>query len=127
MRGFRRDTHPLLLIGIWALLESAAIVCTAVLPGDPFYADSGMGSLGQAVFVTALLVVFVALGSRVAWWLGIFSSTVGVGLPIAVLLVDLSVKPILVALIEAAALWLIWSGSIETYVHARRRRVTALR
>ena len=114
----------MLLIAIWALLEAAVIACTAILPGDPFYAD-GMGSLGQAVSVTALLVLFVALGSRVAWWLAVFSSTVG--FPIAVLLVNFSVKPILVALIASASLWLIWSSSIETYVHARGRRVAAHR
>jgi hypothetical protein len=115
----------LLLIAIWALLEAAVIACTAILPGGPFYADYGMGSLGQAVSVTALLVLFVALGSRVAWWLAVFSSTVG--FPIAVLLVNFSVKPILVALIASASLWLIWSSSIETYVHARGRRVAAHR
>ena len=114
-----------MLIALWSLLEAAYIVAIATLPGNPFYSDSGMGSLGQAVFVTALLVLFVALGSRLAWWLAIFSTTVGVALPIAALLVEPGWKPFVVAPLAAASLWVIWSGSIETYVKTGRRPRTA--
>jgi hypothetical protein len=125
MRAFQREAHPLLLIGIWSVLEAANIAAVAILPGNPFYADSGVGSLGQAVVFTALLVLFVALGSRLAWWLAIFSATVGFAMPIGALLVEFSFKPFVVAPISGAALWLIWSGSIETYVTTGRRARTA--
>jgi hypothetical protein len=121
MRAIRQEAHPLLLIGIWALLEAAMIAAIAILPGSPFYADSGTGSLGQAVFFTVPVVFFVALGSRLAWWIAIFSATVSVALPIASLLAEPSWKPFVVTPLAAAALWLIWSGSIENYVKSGRR------
>jgi len=125
VRAFRQEASPFVLIAVWSLLEAAYIAAIAILPGNPFYADSGMGSLGQAVFFTVLLVLFVALGSRLAWWLAIFSATVGVALPIASLLAGFGFKPFVVTPLAAASLWVIWSGSIETYVKTGRRPQTA--
>jgi hypothetical protein len=122
--AFRNEASPLLLIGIWALLDAVTIGVIRLLPGNPFYADTGMGSLGQALLFSALLVLFVALGSRLAWYLAIFSATVGLALPIVVLLMGVQIKPIIVAVLSAAALWLIWSGSIETYVKTGHRSRT---
>lgn len=122
--AFRDEANPLLLIGIWALLDAATMVVIRQLPGDPFYADTGTGSLEQAMLVSALLVLFVALGSRFAWYLAIFSATVYVALSIVVLLMGVQIKPVVVAILSAAALWLVWSGSIETYVKTRRRSRT---
>jgi len=48
---------------------------------------------------------------------------VGAALPIALLL-GVEIKPIIVAILSAASLWLIWSGSIETYVKTGRRSRT---
>lgn len=118
---FRNDAHPLKLIAIWSLLEAATIALVATLPGDPFYAESGMGSLGQAVVVTAVLMLFVLVGSRIGWYVAIFSDTVALALPIVVLLMGFQLKPIIVAVFSAAALWLIWSGSIERHVTADSR------
>lgn len=73
LRAFRNYGHPLLLIALWATLEAATILWTASVSGDPFYPDSGPGSLGDAIFSTGLLVIFVGVGSPLAWWLAIFS------------------------------------------------------
>jgi hypothetical protein len=113
-----------LLIALWTLLESATIAWTALLWGDPFYADSGVGSLGGAILVTGILVVLVARASRIAWWFAIFSDTVGIVIGLALLAFEPGVKPVGVAVLQAAALWLIWSGSIERHVHSGRRYFT---
>lgn len=120
--AFRAHGHPLLLIAVWSILEAATIGWTALLPGDPLYSDSGIGSLGQALFVTSAAVLFLVLGSRIVWWLAIFSDTVGVGIGVALTVLQFGVKPIGLALFQAAALWLIWSGAIERYVRSGRRR-----
>jgi hypothetical protein len=125
MRTFRRDAHPLAVIAVWALFEAAGIAVTARVAGDPHYAESGGSSVGTAVVVTSILVLFVALGSRVGWWIAIFSSTVGLAMPIVALLEGLHVKPLLLAPIAAASLWIIWSGAIESYVNGNSRPRTA--
>ena len=122
VRAFREYAHPLLLIGVWSGLEAATIAWTALVPGVPFYSESGTGSLGQAVFVTVVLVIFVGVGSRLAWWLAIFSTTVGVSLGVVGGLVEFGVKPVGFVLLQALALWLIWSGNIELYVQSNKRR-----
>ena len=128
LRDFRTYGHPLLLIAVWSMLEAATIIWIALLPGHPTYNESGgVGSLGQAIFFTALFVLFVALGSRFVWWLAIFSSILAVGVAVAAGVFELGVKPLGVAALQTAALWLLWSGNIEMYVqsHRRTRRVTA--
>jgi hypothetical protein len=122
VRAFREYGHPLLLIAVWSLLEAATIAWTALVPGAPFYSNSGIGSLGQSVFFTAVLVVFVSVGSRLAWWLAIFSTTVGVSLGVVGGLIEFGAKPVGFVLLQALALWLIWSGNIELYVQSNKRR-----
>jgi hypothetical protein len=122
LREFRAHGHSLLLIGIWAILEAATLAWIALMPGAPVYSDSGVGSLRDAVVVTVVLVVFVGVGSLLAWWLAIFSNTVGFALGIVAGLVSFGPKPVGVALLQGAALWLIWSGNIELYVQRGRRR-----
>src|SRR5687767_11714708 len=93
LRDFRTFGHPLVLIAVWATLHAGTIAWIELLPGSPFYSDSDVGSLGSAIFWAVVLVVFVALGSRLAWWLAIFSSTVGVGMGVAAGVFELGVKP----------------------------------
>jgi hypothetical protein len=126
LRDFRRYGHPLLLVAVWAALEAATIAWSALLPGDPFHSESGVGSLGQSILLTGILVLGVAWGFRVAWWLAIFSSAAAVFVSVALGVFELGVKPWGVALLQAAALWLLWSGNIEMHVqsHRRLRRLT---
>ena len=120
LNALRAHGHPLLLIGVWSLLEVATIVWTAQAPGSPFYADGGPGTLGGAVLITTVVVLFVALGSQLAWWIAIFD-TLGIVLGVLTAILELGVKPIGVILLQAAALWLIWSPSVATYVQSGRR------
>jgi hypothetical protein len=121
LRDFRMYGHPLLLIAVWSTLQAASIVWVALLPGDPSNSSEGMGSVGQAIFWTGALVLFLVLGSRIAWWLAIFFNTVAAFLGVAFGVFEFGVKPWGVALFQAAALWLLWSGNIETYVKSHRR------
>jgi hypothetical protein len=122
LRAFRTYGHPLLLIAVWATVEAATILWTALVPGNPFYADSGTGSLGQAVFISVVLVFFVGVGSRLAWWLAIFFATLGVGASLGLAVFEPGVKPLGVAVLSAASLWLLWGGNIELYVQSNKRR-----
>jgi hypothetical protein len=125
LTALRAKTDPLLLIAVWSLLEMATIAWTALGSGEPSYEGSGVGSLGQAVVVTGIFILLVARGSRIAWWLAIFSDTVGVAVGLALVAFEPGVKPAGLALLQAAALWLIWSGSIERHVHTGRRGLLA--
>lgn len=122
LRAWRAYAHPLLLVAVWATLEAATIAWAALVPGDPSYSDSGVGSLGQAIFATGALVLFVALGSRIAWWLSIFFLTAGMLVGVVAAASELEAAPLGVAVLQAAGLWLIWSGNVELYVLSRRRR-----
>jgi hypothetical protein len=121
LRALRASGHPLLLIGIWSLLEAGIIAWTALLPGSPFYADSGNGSLGQAVFITSIVAIFLFLGSRLAWWFAIFFDAGGVFLGVVAIALEPALKPVGWFVLSAAAWWLIWSGSVERYVNSGRR------
>jgi len=125
--AFRAYGQPLLLIVVWATFEAAIILWTALVPGDPSYADSGAGSLGQAVFISVLLVTFVGLGSRLAWWLALFFATLGVVVSLALAVAESGVKPLGVAVLSAASLWLLWGGNIELYVQSKRRKLITIR
>lgn len=122
MKAFRTYGHPLLLIAVWSIVDAATIAWIALGPGEPHYSDSAVGSLGQAVFLTSVLVIGVGIGSRLAWWLAIFFATVGVGVGGAAALFEFEAKPVGVVLLQALALWLIWSGNIEMYVQSNQRR-----
>ena len=87
LRDIRSYGHPLLLIALYAALEGVTILWTAWVPGDPSYADSGNGSLGLAVFISVVLVIFLGLGSRLAWWLAIFFCVLGVGVSLGMAIV----------------------------------------
>lgn len=121
LRALRASGHPLLLIALWATLEAATIVWTALVPGGPWYSQSGAGSLGGAIFWTLLIVLFVAVGNRFGWWLAIVSDTVGIGFGVVAGIYDPGIGAFGVAVLQAAALWLIWSPSIETYVKSGLR------
>ena len=69
-----------------------------------------------------VLVVLLFLGSRFAWWLAIFSSTLWVIVGVGVALVEPGIKPVGIALLQAAALWLIWGGNVEAYALVGKRR-----
>jgi hypothetical protein len=120
--GFPVIRTPVLLIAVWATLQAATILWIAWVSGDWSYADSGTGSLGQAVFISVVLVFFVGVGSRLVWWLAIFNSTVGLALSLVLAVVEPGVKPLGVAVLQAASLWLLWSGNIELYVQSSQRR-----
>jgi hypothetical protein len=119
VRAFRTYGHPLLLIAIWATLEAATIAWLALLQGNPSLES---GSLGGTFLAMGILVVFLFLGSRFAWWLAIFFSALGVIVGVGVALVDPGIKPVGIALLQAAALWLIWGGNVEAYVLVGKRR-----
>ena len=121
LRALRATGHPLLLIALWATLEAATIAWTALVPGGPWYSQPGAGSLGGAIFWTLLIVLFVAVGNRFGWWLAIVSDTVGIGFGVVAGIYDPGIGAFGVAVLQAAALWLIWSPSIETYVKSGLR------
>jgi hypothetical protein len=107
LREFRTYGHPLLLIGVWATLQAATILWIARVPGEWSYVGSGTGSLGQAVFISVALVLFVGGGSRLAWWFAIFDSTVGLPFSLVVAVAEPGVKPLGVAVLQAASLGLL--------------------
>jgi hypothetical protein len=125
LRRFRDESSPLVLVGVWFLLSLAAIAVTATAPGSPFYSGDGSGSLGGAVFVTAFLGAFIFFGVRLAWWLTIIWDSMAVVLSLALFVSDPHPKPLVVGILIAAALWLIWSGSVEDYMHGDRRPAAA--
>ena len=68
-----------------------------------------------------ILAVFLFVGSRIAWWLAIFSNTLGTVVGVAAGIYEREVGPLGLAVLQAASLWLIWSGNVELYVQSRRR------
>jgi hypothetical protein len=121
LHALRAAAPPLLLIAVWALLGAATIAWVALVPGGPSYAD-GVGSLGGAVFATAALALLMGLGSRIAWLLAIFFHVSAIFASAAVGAYEQEAKALVVALLEAAALWLIWSGGVERHVRPRLLR-----
>jgi len=59
------------------VLSAAIVAVTATFPGNPFYSDDGVGSLGGVVFWTALVVVGIAARWRPVWYLAIFFDLLG--------------------------------------------------
>jgi hypothetical protein len=121
LRRFRAETSPLVLVGVWALLQTLAMVATMSLPGSPTYAEDGSGSLAGAVAFSLFFGLFLFLGVRLAWWFVIFLDASAVLFSVAAFAVDPHPKPLLVGAFYAFALWLIWSGSVEGYVRGGRR------
>ena len=117
LRAFRSFGHPLLLVAVWGALEAAAVAWIAFVPGDP-----SRESARVALLVTAVLVVFVGVGSRLAWWLAILVSALGVVVGLGATFVDFGVEGPVAALLHASALWLIWSGNVELYVQSNKRK-----
>ena len=114
LRAFRAYGHPLLLIAVWSTFQAATIAWSALAPGDLSYAP-------QAIFWTVILAVFLFVGSRIAWWLAIFSNTLGAVVGLAAGIYERGIGPLGLAVLQAASLWLIWSGNVELYVQSRRR------
>jgi hypothetical protein len=117
VRAFREYGHPLLLIGMWVLLQASTFVWAAVAHGEPRFAFTM-----QNILIAAIFVAFFAAGSRVAWWLAIFVNTSGVAIALGAAVFLPSWKPVGVGVLQAASLWLIWSGNVELYAQQRQRR-----
>ena len=115
--------HPLALIGAWATIEAATIAWLAFVPGEP----SMTASPETWIVVSVFVVIGVAFGSRWAWWIALALETLWIVAGLGFVVGAAVAKGAGLAILSAAAFWLLWSGNIELYVleHKRRRRLAS--
>jgi hypothetical protein len=124
VRHFRAHASPRLLIAIYATLSAAVIALTALAPGLPSFSPSSPAQ--AAIFVEVLVVLFLLLGSLVAWWIAFTFSVVGVVLNGYSMLyghgaLGFEPKALGAGLLEAAAVVVLTSPALECSL--RRRKV----
>ena len=125
VRRFRAHASPRLPIAIYATLSAAVIALTALAPGLPSFSSSSPAQ--AAIFVEVLVVLFLLLGSLVAWWLAVLFSFVGVMLNGYTMLfghgaLGFEPKALGVLLLEAAAVVVLTSPALECSLRRRRRQ-----
>jgi hypothetical protein len=127
-RRFRREGSPYVLVFLYVLVTAAALGWLALVPGDPTYANGGVGA---TVVMTAVLVGFVLVRSYLAWWIAIFFAALSAVIwPIVALVTATEPQPQIgdagkagvLAVLYAAALVLLLSPAIEDWLEADRRR-----
>ena len=108
-------------------LELAAIAATLLLPGNPFYAGDGAGSLGSAVAVAFLLTLGLAYRRRLAWTLAMFVALLGAALLTLLVAPDLptpSAKALLLLAVYACEVAVLASPGFDA-VRSGRSRIRA--
>lgn len=118
-------SRPFLL---YVVLEGAAVALTALMPGTPYYADTGTGSLGSALIFDLVLAFGLLRRSLLAWGLIVFLDVVWVGFVGATVVTDfgsptINVKAVLVIALVVGQLVLLFSSGLQP-VRGRRRRLS---
>ena len=111
-------------IARYVVVSSLLIAVVALVPGMPFYAEDGVGTLGGAVLIEVFVVAGLVLGSRVAWYVATFIAVGGVAFSCVAVLNSGGVGPksYVVLLLYAVLALVLFSGEFE---NADRRRQTA--
>ena len=113
----RRTGNARALILAFGLLNVATTVLVLVAAGNPSYL--GRGWLASLV-VLALLVLFLDRGSRVAWWIALLLTA-----PCVVIygwvafFGSFDPKALAVALLQAAAVWVLTAPALEASLGSR--------
>jgi hypothetical protein len=123
VRHFRAHASARLLIAIYATLSAAVIALTALAPGLPSFSPSSPAQ--ASIFVEVLVVLFLLLGSLLAWWIALIFSFIGVMLNGYSMLfghgaLGFEPKALGVMLLEAAALVVLTSPALECSLRRRR-------
>jgi hypothetical protein len=123
VRHFRAHASPRLLIAIYATLSAAVIALTALAPGLPSFSPSTPAR--ASIFVEVLVVLFLLLGSLLAWWIALIFSFVGVMLNGYSMLfghgaLGFEPKALGVLLLEAAAVVVLTSPALEFELRRRK-------
>jgi hypothetical protein len=117
-----RTANPLALVGLYAVGVAATIAWIGLLPGEPSYEGPGR-SAEVAVSFSALLVFFLARGSRGALLLGRFAHLLGLVYSLTGLVGDRGSKLLGLAILQVLIVVVLFSPSLERYViEAQRRR-----
>jgi hypothetical protein len=123
----RNEADPRGLVLGYGLLSVAASTWIAVVPGEWHYAEPERDLKGE-LLLDAVVVACLLLRWRAARWAAIFFATLA--LAIALLRVGLSLfdpwiafeaKDVGMALLSGAALWLVWSPSLDRWLDRERR------
>ena len=126
LREYRRDGDPRVLIRVYAAFTLGEIAWVGFVPGGLHYAESGVGSFGQAVMITLPVLYFLSRGSLIAWWAAIFFAVGGAAIGVAGgLFADPNVFGL--AVLDGAALLAVWSPSVERFVLGERAAGTPSR
>jgi hypothetical protein len=116
-----RTGNPLALVAVYAAGVAVTIAWIGLLPGEPSY--QGPGRSGEvAASLSALLVFFLARGSRSALLLARFAHLLGLLYSIGGLAADRSSKLLGLAILQALLVIVLFSPALERYVLERRRR-----
>jgi small-conductance mechanosensitive channel len=123
VRHFRAHASPRLLIAIYATLSALVIALTALAPGLPSFSPSTPAR--ASIFVAVLVVLFLLLGSLLAWWIALIFSFVGVMLNGYSMLfghgaLGFESKALGVMLLEAAAVVVLTSPALECALRRRK-------
>jgi hypothetical protein len=105
-------------------LEVAAIAATLLLPGNPFYAGDGAGSLGTAVVVVVLLTFGLAYRRRLAWTLAMFVALLGAAMLTLLVVADLptpTAKALLLLAVYSCQVALLVSPGVDAARSGRGR------
>ena len=109
------------------MLSFAIIAVTAAVPGIPYYADDGSGTIGSAVIVTVLVLAALLTRARLSWYIAAAIDGVGLVLFAALFLRELAggwdaFKPLALTLLAALQIGVLFSRGFDDWM---RRRVVA--
>jgi hypothetical protein len=73
LRALWRD--PRVVLWAYAFANAVAIAAVALLPGDPYYGEGGLG----AVIIEGAVFIGLLRGSKLAWGFAVFGSVMAAG------------------------------------------------
>jgi hypothetical protein len=110
----------------YALLSAAIIAVTAGVPGVPFYADEGPGTIDGAIIATCLVLAALLTRARLSWYIAAALDGVGLAWFGAAALLQLAhgvgaLKPLALTGLAALQIGVLFSQGFDDWL--RRRAV----
>jgi hypothetical protein len=123
------DVSPTSPFVRYAALSAAIIAVTAAVPGTPYYADEGSGTLQAAVVVTVLVLAALLTRARLSWYIAAVLDGLGLVLFAALYLRELpggwdAFKPLALTLLAALQIAVLFSQGFDDWL--RRRTVASV-
>ena len=110
----------------YAFLSAVIIAVIAAVPGVPYYADEGSGSLDVAVVATVLVLAALLTGARLSWYVAAVVDGIGLVLFASLYLRELpggwdAFKPLALTGLAALQIAVLFSQGFDDWL--RRRAV----